>query len=85
MIGIIALILVNIRHQLRKIIANATGCFAWLMLKNLNTLLSFMKKDKKNNTRKINLVLLKKVGSPVYKLQFNEKTINLFLKKELTK
>ena len=54
-------------------------------LKNLNTLLSFMKKDKKNNTRKINLVLLKKVGSPVYKLQFNEKTINLFLKKELTK
>ena len=54
-------------------------------LKNLNTLLSFMKKDKKNNTKKINLVLLKKVGSPVYKLQFNEKTINLFLKKELTK
>ena len=54
-------------------------------LRNLNTLLSFMKKDKKNNTRKINLVLLKKVGSPVYKLQFNEKTINLFLKKELTK
>jgi len=54
-------------------------------LKNLNTLLSFMKKDKKNNTRKITLVLIKKVGSPVYKLQFNEKTINLFLKKELTK
>ena len=54
-------------------------------LKNLNTLLSFMKKDKKNNTKKINLVLLKKIGSPVYKLQFNEKTINLFLKKELNK
>jgi 3-dehydroquinate synthase/shikimate kinase/3-dehydroquinate synthase len=54
-------------------------------LKNLNTILSFMKKDKKNNTKKVNLVLLKKIGSPVYKLQFNEKTINLFLKKELTK
>jgi len=54
-------------------------------LKDLNTLLSFMKKDKKNNTKKINLVLLKKIGSPVYKLHFNEKTINLFLKKELTK
>ena len=54
-------------------------------LKNLNTLLSFMKKDKKNNTKKISLVLLKRIGSPVYKLQFNEKTINLFLKKELTK
>ena len=54
-------------------------------IKNLNTILSFMKKDKKNNTKKINLVLLKKIGSPVYKLQFNEKTIYLFLKKELTK
>ena len=54
-------------------------------IKNLNTILSFMKKDKKNNTEKVNLVLLKKIGSPVYKLQFNEKTINLFLKKELTK
>ena len=54
-------------------------------LKNLNTLLYFMKKDKKNNTKKINLILLKKIGSPVYKLQFNEKTISLFFKKELTK
>ena len=54
-------------------------------IKNLNTILSFMKKDKKNNTEKVNLVLLKKIGSPVYKLQFHEKTINLFLKKELTK
>ena len=54
-------------------------------IKNLNTILSFMKKDKKNNTKKISLVLLKKIGSPVYKLQFNEKTIYLFLKKELTK
>ena len=35
MTGIIALKLVNIRHQLKKIIAKATDCFAWLMLKNL--------------------------------------------------
>jgi len=54
-------------------------------IKNLNKLLSFMKKDKKNNTDKINLVLLKKIGSPVYKLQFDEKKINLFLRKELIK
>ena len=33
-------------------------------LKNLNTILSFMKKDKKNNTKKINLVLLKKNRFP---------------------
>ena len=44
-----------------------------------------MKKDKKNNTKNINLVLLKKIGSPVYKLEFNEKKINLFLRKELIK
>jgi len=54
-------------------------------LNNLNKILSFMKKDKKNNTKKINLVLLKKIGSPTYKLQFDEKKINLFLKKELIK
>jgi len=54
-------------------------------IKNLNKIISFMKKDKKNNTNKINLVLLKKIGSPIYKLQFNEKKINLFLKKELIK
>jgi len=52
---------------------------------NLNEILSFMKKDKKNNTDKINLVLLKKIGSPIYKLNFNEKKIHLFLKKELIK
>ena len=44
-----------------------------------------MKKDKKNITKKLNLVLLKKIGSPLYKLQFNEKKIHLFLRKELIK
>jgi 3-dehydroquinate synthase len=53
--------------------------------KNLDQILSYMKKDKKNNTKKINLVLLKKIGSPIYKLQFDEKKIHLFLKKELVK
>ena len=53
--------------------------------KNLNQILSFMKKDKKNNTKKINLILLKKIGSPIYDLQFNDNKINLFLKNELIK
>ena len=53
--------------------------------KDLSQILSFMRKDKKNNTKKINLILLKKIGSPVYTLQFNENKINLFLKKELIK
>jgi len=54
-------------------------------IKNLNKILSFMKKDKKNNANKINLVLLKKIGSPTYKLQFDEKKIHHFLRKELIK
>ena len=53
--------------------------------KNISKILSFMKKDKKNNTNKINLVLLKKIGTPTYKLQFNEEDINKFLLKELVK
>jgi 3-dehydroquinate synthase len=51
--------------------------------KDLIKIISFMKKDKKNNTKKINLVLLKKIGYPVYKYQFQEKAIISFLKKEL--
>ena len=54
-------------------------------IKNLNTIFSFMKKDKKNNTNKINLVLLKKIGTPIYKLEFDEKKIKFFLRKELIK
>ena len=53
--------------------------------RDLSKILFFMSKDKKNNTDKINLVLLKKIGSPLYKLQFNKKKINLFLRKELIK
>jgi 3-dehydroquinate synthase len=52
--------------------------------KNLSKILTFMKKDKKNNTKKINLVLIKKIGNPIYNVQFNEKKIKFFLKKELT-
>ncbi len=51
---------------------------------DLNKIISFMQKDKKNNTKKkINLVLLKEIGHVLYNCQFNEKKINLFLKKEL--
>ena len=52
---------------------------------NLNKILSFMKKDKKNNSKKINLVLIKKIGFPIYELEFHEKKIHSFLKKELIK
>tara|TARA_B110000211_G_scaffold227847_1_gene283227 strand:- start:706 stop:1812 length:1107 start_codon:yes stop_codon:yes gene_type:complete len=54
-------------------------------IKDLSKILFFMKKDKKNNTKKVNLILLKKIGTPIYKLQFDEKTITAFLKSELIK
>ena len=71
----------NHLHKL-KLPVNISKFFS---IKDLGKILSFMKKDKKNNTNKISLVLLKKIGSPIYKLQFNENKIRLFLKKELIK
>ena len=43
-----------------------------------------MIKDKKNNSKKINLVLLKNIGKPIFKKQYSKKKVNLFLKKFLT-
>jgi len=51
--------------------------------KNLNKLIKFMKKDKKNNNQKINLVLIKKIGYPIFNLNYNHKKLYLFLKSEL--
>ena len=53
-------------------------------IKYLKNIISFMKIDKKNNNQKINLVLLKKIGKPVLNLNFENKSLYTFLKKELT-
>ena len=42
-----------------------------------------MMKDKKNISKKINLILLKKIGSAVINNQYNNLKIKRFLKKEL--
>ena len=42
-----------------------------------------MKKDKKNSSNKVNLILLKKIGSATINNQFNTKILKSFLKKEL--
>jgi 3-dehydroquinate synthase/shikimate kinase/3-dehydroquinate synthase len=42
-----------------------------------------MIKDKKNNTKKINLILLKKIGSTVINNHYNTNKIKNFLKQEL--
>ena len=56
----------------------------YFSIKNLNKILSFMIKDKKNNSEKINLVLLKKIGKPNFNKQYSKKNLSLFLKKFLS-
>jgi 3-dehydroquinate synthase/shikimate kinase/3-dehydroquinate synthase len=53
-------------------------------VKDLNKILSFMLKDKKNNSNKVNLVLLKKIGSPLINKEYSKTIIGLFLKNELS-
>tara|TARA_Y100001970_G_scaffold218734_1_gene268298 strand:+ start:4812 stop:5918 length:1107 start_codon:yes stop_codon:yes gene_type:complete len=56
----------------------------YFSLKSLNTILTFMMKDKKNISDKINLILLKQIGSTVIDNEYNYAQIKKFLKKELT-
>ncbi len=56
----------------------------YFSLKDLNKILSFMVKDKKNNSKKINLVLLNKISKPIFNKQYSKKKLNLFLKNYLT-
>ena len=50
----------------------------YFSIRDLNKILSFMIKDEK-----INLVLLKKIGKPIFNKQYSKKKLNLFLKKFL--
>ncbi len=51
--------------------------------KNLNKILSFMIKDKKNFSNKINLILLKKIGLSEIDKQYNIKVLKSFFNEEL--
>ena len=55
----------------------------YFSINDLNKILSFMIKDKKNNSTKISLVLLKKIGKPIFNKQYSKKNLSLFLKKFL--
>ena len=52
-------------------------------LKDVNKILSFMTKDKKNNSSKISLVLIKKIGLPLFNQEYSKKNIETFLKNYL--
>ena len=52
--------------------------------KNINKILSYMHKDKKNKNRKINLVIINKIGKVNYNSYFENKVIKKFLNIELS-
>ncbi len=56
----------------------------YFSLKDLKKIVTFMTKDKKNNSDQINLILLKKIGTPVINAKFNKINLKKFLSKELT-
>ena len=56
---------------------------SFFKIKDLNKMISFMLKDKKNNSDKISLVLLKKISSPLINKEYDKKNVYSFLKKEL--
>ncbi len=55
----------------------------YFKIKDLNKILFFMTKDKKNSTDKINLILLKRIGLPIINREFGKNHLKTFLKKEL--
>ena len=46
-------------------------------------IITYMQKDKKNDSRKINLVLLKKIGVVELKKKFTSKQIQIFINESL--
>ena len=55
----------------------------YFFLKDVNKIISFMINDKKNNTSKINLILLKKIGTPLIDKKFSKEKLKIFLNKQL--
>ena len=70
-----------INHVLKiNLPSNINNFFTY---KDLNKILTFMMKDKKNTSKKINLILLKKIGSTVIDKEYSKSKVEKILKKEL--
>ena len=54
----------------------------FLQKKHLNKILNFMEKDKKNKSKKINLILLKNIGQAILNKEYDRNIIKSFLKKK---
>ena len=53
--------------------------------KDVSKIISFMKSDKKNTTKKINIILIKDFGKIKTNYQFDQNTLKQFLISELKK
>ncbi len=56
---------------------------SYFSLSDVNKIISFMLRDKKNNSDKIKLMLIKKIGGPIVEKEFSQQIIGKFLKKSL--
>ena len=55
----------------------------YFSIKHVDKIISFMLKDKKNSSEKINLILLKRIGLPIIDKKFKKDKLKSFLKEEL--
>ena len=55
----------------------------YFTIKKVNQIISFMMRDKKNNSKNIKLMLIKKIGGPIIEKEFSDLTLKFFLKKRL--
>ena len=55
----------------------------YFSISDVNKIVSFMLRDKKNNSDKIKLMLIKKIGGPIVEKEFSKQIIGKFLRKSL--
>jgi len=55
----------------------------YFTIKKINQIVLYMIRDKKNNSKNIKLMLIKKIGGPIIEKEFSEHTVKNFLKKIL--
>ena len=71
---------INNHINISKLPSNIKDYFS---LKDLNKILFFMATDKKNNSDKINIILLKKIGATSINNHYRSSILKLFLREEL--
>ena len=55
----------------------------YFKIKKIDRILSFMLRDKKNNSANIKLMLIKKIGGPIIEKEFPKHVVKFYLKKRL--